>query len=167
MAQAWLLFPGHPVKAVEPNLIGGDQSEAYLYLAQQQQQLEQIAIQKQTEKQNELKASLITKAKKLVGTRQGQCIVAARNFIGAAHADLSGAARDVKINSLVPELGAIVKLATKHKNGHVAVVIDFDADSILVFESNYAGPERASIREVSRTSGEILGYKIIKTKIIV
>ena len=104
------------------------------------------------------KEKLITKAKKLIGTRQGQCVVADRKFLELTPDQISGIARNFVVDSQEPEIGAIVKLK-ESRAGHVAVVLDVTPTQIYIYESNYAAYERASMRWVDRNYNLILGYK--------
>lgn len=108
----------------------------------------------------QLKQELRERADKLVGTHQGQCVVAARNFLRVSRDEISGVAKNLETNSIEPQIGAIIKLKESSK-GHVGVVIDMDGDNLLVFESNYSYNERASLRWISKYYPRIEGYKII------
>ena len=118
-------------------------------------QLEEERIRLEEEKQ-----ALMEKALKLKGTWQGQCVVAARKFIDATRDDISGRARDLQVNSDIPEIGAIIKL-NMSKVGHVGIVLDETETTIIYYDSNGSWTQRASIREIKKDDPKILGYKII------
>ncbi len=112
-----------------------------------------------------LKIDLLAKANKLKGKRQGQCVIAVRKFIfGNANLgrdEIQGSAKNLKINSKEPELESIVLIDTKSKHEHVAVVLDYTDDSLLVYDSNYVSSNVSSVRRIPRDK-KILGYRIIK-----
>lgn len=99
----------------------------------------------------------IARAEKLIGTKQGQCIVAARNFTGRA--DIRGQASRLPVNSEQPQVGAIVKL-NESKSGHVGVVLYIRGEEIYIYESNYNFSEQAGTRWLSINNSAIVGYWI-------
>ena len=118
----------------------------------------EIAYQNWLEEQYE--KELIQKAKSLEGTRQGQCVVAVRKFLGIGRDEIQGLAKNTETNSSTPELGAIIKIKAG-KTGHVGVVIGIEDDRIYIFESNWIAYEKASTRWLPINDSSIIGYKII------
>lgn len=116
--------------------------------------------------EEKLKDYLNQKANKLNNTHQGQCVVAARNFLELSRSQISGVAKNFKTDSNDPSIGAIVKFRGS-KSGHVGVVIDETKTKILVYHSNYSSYERASINWFDKNDSDIVGYKkyIIKFEI--
>lgn len=116
--------------------------------------------------ENESKKYLDNKTKGLVRTKQGQCVVAVRNFLSLNREQISGIAKNFKIDSKTPSIGAIVKTSESIYE-HVAVVIDETDTQILIFESNYKFNEYASVRWLDKNSNKIVGYKKFTIKIII
>lgn len=106
------------------------------------------------------KQELIAKAEKLKGTKQGQCVVAVRKFLGVGRDEIQGMAKYTKTNSESPEVGAIIKL-NMSRYGHVGVVLDDTENTVTYYDSNGQWTERAAIRTIDINDPRILGYKII------
>lgn len=120
------------------------------------QALEEYRKQKLLEYKNELNS----RAEKLKGSWQGQCVVAVRKFIGVSRSEIQGLAANLKTNSQTPEIGAIIKIETGYTD-HVGVVIDYNNEFITYFDSNGDWSERAAIRNIKTSDKKILGFKII------
>ncbi len=98
------------------------------------------------------------RAKKLVGTIGGQCVIFVRNFTGATPEDVGGMARTVAINSQIPGIGFIIK--TDESNaGHLGVIIGINGDELTVVDSNYGWDGIIRIRKINIQDSKILGYK--------
>lgn len=142
-----LLFCFHPhkLKAAEPEPIPYEQTAIY-----------KPTIEQETEA---LSHYLTEKATKLIGKKGGQCVVFVRTFAGVGRDKVQGLAKNNKINSTVPTIGAVIK--TKESwYGHVAVVIAIKEDQIQIVESNYHWNQRVSIRWIKITNPKIAGYII-------
>ena len=61
------------------------------------------------------------------------------------------------VNSTEPSIGSVVVL-DEGKLGHLALVEDFDRDSIEVIEQNYEGRGIVSRRTIQRDYSRILGF---------
>jgi len=124
------------------------------------QQIRQERIEKEQLQLEEEKKALLTKAQKLKGTYQGQCVTAVRSFLNVTPDIISGAAKTLKTDSDTPEIGAIIKL-NMSKYGHVGVVLDESETTITYYDSNGSWTQRAAIRTIEKDDPRILGYKII------
>lgn len=102
--------------------------------------------------------SLFEKAQKLKGRWVGQCVVAARNFLGLTRTEIGGIARNFKIDQTEPEIGSVVKLKMS-RYGHVGVVLAIENDIITYFDGNGDLRERGAIRKININDKRILGYK--------
>lgn len=122
------------------------------------------------EEQDLLSKRLTAKAESLVGTKQGQCVVAVRNFLGVGRNEISGAAKTTKVNSKEWSVGAIIVFHGMSKDGHVAIALFATADNWLYYwDSNadgymdkrgiWHGTEKAKIRKVKLTDKRISGYR--------
>jgi len=101
---------------------------------------------------------LTEKAKRLVGTKQGQCTVAVRNFLGLGSDQIKGLAKNNESNSDTPEVGAVI-ITNESKWGHVGVVLSFTDTEVIIYESNVPlGSERAGIRTLQLNDDRIIGY---------
>ncbi len=102
---------------------------------------------------------LTAKAEKLVGRKEGQCVVAVRNFLGVGRDEVAGLAKNTKINSQTPALGAIIVLKLSAP-GHVGVVLDYDDNTVIYYDSNGDWTQRGAIRERPIIDPKIRGYRI-------
>ena len=101
---------------------------------------------------------LTERARKLIGTRQGQCTVAVRNFLGLGSDQIKGKAKNNEANSQVPEVGSII-ITSESSNGHVGVVLFFTDTQVTIYESNVPlGSEIAGIRTLNINDPRIRGY---------
>lgn len=104
---------------------------------------------------------LTEKAKKLVGTRQGQCTLAVRKFLELGNDQIAGLAKNNEKNTDFAEIGAII-ITNESWYGHVGVVLSVTDSKVTIYESNVPlGSERAGIRVLNINDPRIVGYKII------
>lgn len=134
---------------------------------EQQKQLiedlkKQALIEYKKQKEKEYKQSLITKAERLKGKYQGQCVVAVRNFLGVGRDQIQGMAKSTKINSREPKIGSIIVLAMS-KAGHVGVILDDQGERLMYFDSNGDWRQRGAIRYINKNDPRIRGYRIINS----
>jgi len=101
-------------------------------------------------------------AEKLKGKWGGQCTFFVRQFLKATQNNIPSLARLTPTNSTEPELYAIVK-TKESRFGHLGIVIDFDEESVTIFESNVPlGSEKIGIRKLKINDARILGYHILE-----
>lgn len=122
------------------------------------------------EAQKQKSIELTAKAESLVGTRQGQCVVAVRKFLGVGKDEVQGLAKSTKINSKTWEVGAIIVFRGMSSAGHVAVALFADSEDWLwYYDSNgsgryvngvWRGDEKAKIRKIKLSDYRISGYRI-------
>jgi len=160
----WLLVPAR--SAAQSPVMEFRIGEGLEELRIQQEKLiaEALEAQQRAELEN-LKHELRKRAEKFRGTHQGQCVIAVRVFLWGSknlgRSEVQGRASSLRVNSQEPAIGAIVLLNTPGKIDHVGVTLDFNTDTLLVYESNYIKAGVAGIREIPRNSPQILGYRIV------
>lgn len=125
--------------------------------------------QKQKDYLNQLSKILTVKAQSLVGSYQGQCVLAVRHFLGVDKNEVQGAAKNTKVNSYEWSPGAIIIFRGMSKYGHVAVSLFADQDNWLYYwDSNadgyykngvWHGTGKAKIRKIKLTDKKISGYR--------
>lgn len=87
-------------------------------------------------------------------------MVFVRAFLGLGQDEVPSLAKNLKTNSLTPEVGAVIKL-NESPLGHVAVVLSFTNTEVTIGESNVPmGSERIGIRTLKINDPRILGYLI-------
>lgn len=129
------------------------------------------------EQQEILSKNLTARAEELLGSRQGQCVVAIRNFLGVGKDEVSGWAKDTKVNSKTPEVGSVIVFwgTKKNKYGHVGGVLFTTWDDYVVYYSPnakgtwkeiMAGRGRATISKVKINSKTIKGYRTVNKFLI-
>lgn len=117
-----------------------------------------------------LSKQLTAKAEALAGTRQGQCVVSVRQFLGVGRSEVQGWATNTKINSKVPEVGSIIIFwgSRWNKYGHVGTVLFTTADGYVYYYSPNSvgtwkqimnGQGRASIQKTKIGNRTIKGYR--------
>ncbi len=112
----------------------------------------------QTEYQRKLSQGLVAKAEALVGTIQGQCVNSVEDFLSLPEDIIQGAARNLKTNSQIPDIGMIVK-TNESEDNHVGVIIDMTLTEIRTYDSNIPLYfEIASTRWLDKSNPKILGY---------
>lgn len=161
---------GIPQKA-ENQTISPDSPEFKVQQEEIQRAQEELAKQLYEEAQQQKSVELTAKAESLVGTKQGQCVVAVRKFLGVGKDEVSGMAKSTKINSQTWEVGAIIVFRGMSSAGHVAVSLFADSDNWLwYYDSNgsgryingvWHGDEKAKIRKIKLDDWRISGYHII------
>lgn len=104
---------------------------------------------------------LYKKAVSLVGSYQGQCVIAVRSFLGIGRDQIQGWARSTKVNSQIAEIGSIIVL-NMSVYGHVGVVIKQNEHTITYYDSNGGWRGRAAIRTINKNSPKIIGYRLVK-----
>lgn len=103
---------------------------------------------------------LAQKAKKLIGSRQGQCVVFVRKFLETD--EVASLAKNTEVNSKSPEPGAII-ITNESKYGHVGAVLEYTDTTVTIAESNVPlGSEKMGIRILQLKDLRILGYRIIE-----
>lgn len=112
-------------------------------------------------KPSEEQIKLISQANALRRTTQGQCVSAIRNFLGVGRDQVSGIAKNLIINSEIPQIGAIIKLDMS-RNGHIGVIIDINKEVITYYDSNGNLNEKADVRIIKVDDIRVLGYKIVE-----
>lgn len=119
----------------------------------------ETAIYKPTyaEEQDALSKALTIKAEKLIGKYGGQCVVYVRSFAGVGRDKVSGLAKNTKVNSQDPEVGAIVVLRMSWA-GHVGVVLFATMDRVYYTDSNGNWRQTIAIRSLPLTDKRIKGY---------
>lgn len=103
--------------------------------------------------------TLTAKAENLVGTKQGQCVIAVRNFLKIGKLEVQGLAKNTTINSHDPEVGAVIVIMLS-KYGHVGVVLSVDDEYVYYYDSNGDWTEYAAIRKIKITDKRIRGYHV-------
>lgn len=123
-----------------------------------------------------LSKELTSKAESLVGTRQGQCVVAIRQFFGVGRSEVQGWATHTRVNSQVPEVGSVIVFwgTKQNKYGHVGGVLFTTHDGWVYYYSPNAkgtrweianGRGRAVISKVKINSKTIKGYRRVPLSI--
>lgn len=102
---------------------------------------------------------LIARAESLKGKRTGQCVIAVRSFLGISRSEIQGYARNTKINSHTPQVGAIIVLRMSSA-GHVGVVLQV-TDQVMYYDSNGDNKLRSNVRIIKINDPRIKGYRII------
>lgn len=118
------------------------------------------------EEQDLLSKQLTAKAESLVGSRQGQCVVAIRDFLGVGKDEIKGAAKDTRINSQDPKVGSVIVFwgGGWNKWGHVGTVLFTTFDGYVVY---YSPNARGTHKEIMAGKGRAIITKIkIGSKII-
>lgn len=122
--------------------------------------------QEQIQKQEELRKSeeLLAYAHTLVGKRTGQCVLALRQYFSVSKDEVSGMAKNTKINSQTGKVGAVVVFRNMSRFGHVGYQItpvrqngDFE-----IFHSNGDWTQRGEILTINIKDPRISGYRIIE-----
>lgn len=113
------------------------------------------------DEQKQKSIALTKKAESLVGTKQGQCVVAVRNFLGVSRNEIQGLAKNTRINSQTWEVGAIIVFRMSAA-GHVGVALFSDANNYLWYwDSNGDWKGRGAIRKIKLDDPRIRGYRIV------
>jgi hypothetical protein len=122
---------------------------------------EQTALQKPSEAeiQEAVSKSLTAKAERLVGKHGGQCVIFVRNFSGVGRDKVQGLAKNTKVNSKDPAVGAIIVIYAS-KYGHVGVVLFTDEKYAYYVHSNGSWTERIAISKIPLNDKRIKGYQI-------
>lgn len=136
-----------------PNVAKNETLTNTLALKTQEFELERIAKEN---KINQLSIALTHKAESLVGTKQGQCVIAVRNFLGVDRSQIHGYVQ-VQINSTSPQVGNIIVLVGKSR--HSGVVLFTTPTRVVYYDSNGSLNQKAAIREIDVTSKLIKGYR--------
>jgi hypothetical protein len=108
-----LLFSVKPSLAVSQSL-RIEEIQAY------EESIKQEEIIKVAEEKARAQEALLLKAKSLEGKRGGSCVVFVKNFYGVTGS--WGWARNVKVNSKTPQVGAVM-VTNQSKYGHVQIVL--------------------------------------------
>ena len=124
---------------------------------EEQKQAEAKAAEElRVKKLDQLSKILTAKAQKLIGTKQGQCVIAVRNFLGVGRDQISGYV-NVRINSQHPKVGNIIVIVGRMRHG--AVVLFTTATKVVYYDSNGQLTGRAAIREIKINDKRIKGYR--------
>lgn len=124
--------------------------------AEIEQAAEDAKIAAEEARINQISIQLTQKAESLKGTKQGQCVIAVRNFLGVGRDQIHGYVQ-TKINSQYPQVGNIIVIIGKYR--HSGVVLFSTEDSVIYYDSNGSLNERAAIREIDIDSSAIKGYR--------
>lgn len=103
---------------------------------------------------------LTAKAEQLIGTRGGQCLPFARKFSGMGRDKGTGLAKNIKVNSKTPQVGAVIALRMS-KYGHVGVVLFTTEDSVVYADSNGQWRQIVAIRKLPLKDKRIRGYVVL------
>lgn len=122
-----------------------------------------------------LSKKLTAKAESLVGKKQGQCVVAVREFLGVGRSEVSGLAKDTKVNSYVPEVGSIIIFwgTARYPAGHVGTVLFTTADGeVYYYSPNSTGSKAvaggpAKISHTKIKSRAIKGYRKVPSPLFI
>jgi hypothetical protein len=114
----------------------------------------QVARLAEMKKQELLAKRLFDKASSLVGSKQGQCVIAVRSFLKVGHKTISGYAGNLRTSKKTASVGDIIKFTY----GHVGVVLKVDNNNITYYHSNGHYDEMARIDVVPLNSSIIAGY---------
>ena len=119
-------------------------------------EIERQKIEAKNQRINETFKLLTAKAHKLVGTKQGQCVIAVRNFLGVGRDQIQGYVQ-MKVNSFEPQVGNIIMIVGRMR--HSGVVLYVNKDMVAYYDSNYKLDGRAGIRTIKVNDKKIKGYR--------
>lgn len=109
-------------------------------------------------------SQLVAYSQTLVGKRTGQCVVSLRQYFGVPKSEVSGLAKNTKINSQTGKVGAIVVFKRMSWAGHVGYQIT-PVDSqgnFQYFDSNGGWNQRGAVRTINVADKRISGYRIYR-----
>lgn len=112
------------------------------------------------EQEQEWSRQLVAYSRTLVGKRTGQCVTSLRTYFGIQKSEVSGLAKNTKINSSQPKVGAIIVFKRMSWAGHVGLVIKTEGDLVTYFDSNGDWRQRGAIRTININDRKISGYRI-------
>lgn len=84
-------------------------------------------------------------------------MVFARQFSGMGSSQIAGYAKNIKTNSTVPTVGAVIKL-NMSIYGHLGVVLSYDDKMVVYTDSNGQWTQRVAIRTIPLDDPRIMGY---------